>query len=221
MGFRRIILFALVSALLVPAQHAVARDPDASDEPRSSGPLTSTPQECEDNGRAKKHETKGQSCSWSYGLLPADSEPDEDFSAYWFQMELEPAKGECAMQLMFEIGLPDSIRVVSASLEGTQRISERVDNVARLSVDGGGSALVPGTIEQDTMVTVGRESGVMREHGYSYTWTGRSRDKVVLAVGVQLAHRSVPPELIYMTSEGHGAGWGACKPTIIYVGQRT
>lgn len=55
---------------------------------------------------------------------------------------------------------------------------------------------------------------------YSYRWTGRSRNKIVIALGVQFAYTSVPPDLFTIWSEGQGMGMGSCRPMTIRVGLR-
>jgi hypothetical protein len=193
-------------------------DPDASRSPRVSGPLLGFPFDCEDNGPADPGETRGQSCTWSYELAPIETDVEHDFSAYWVQMEIEPSKGSCALELIFDLELPDSATLISATHEKNRRIKKNTEQLSRLLVDGGGTAPVPGTIEQDVAVPKGREKIKMRERGYRYRWIGRSRDKVVVAIGLQIAHRSTPPEFFYTTSEGHGMGWGSCRPYIIEAG---
>ncbi len=220
MGLSRVAVVGLVGALLASAHPAIAGDPDASDPPRSSGPLVALPYECEDNGPARPSETQGQSCSWTYELAPVHTEPQRQFSAYWIQMEIDPADGECALELMFELEVPDSVEIISASAERNRRISQRTNPIAELVVDAGGAAPVPGTVSQQTMVETGRETVDLTKHSYSYTWTGTSKTKVMLAIGVQLAYRTVPPEFYYEWSEGYGMGWGSCRPMIIRVGPR-
>jgi hypothetical protein len=202
-------------ALAAFAMPAHARDPDASDPPRVSGPLVGAPVGCEDNGPGGPRETKGQSCTWEYDLAPTDTDPLNDYAAYWVQMEIDPAKGECAMMLMFDVELPDNVRIVSASAEQDRKIDSSSDPVAELVVDGGGSAPVPGSLSQDIMVTEGRERVRMTDHRYSYTWTGSSKSKVMVAVGLQLSYQTLPPEFFYTWSEGQGVGWGSCRPIIV------
>jgi hypothetical protein len=219
-GGRRFILVAVAALVLTAAQPALARDPDASDSPRVSGPLVFLPYECEDNGTPGPHESAAQACGWWYDLAPLDTDPIHDFSAYWLQIELDPAKGQCVFHLEFDMELPESVQIVSASAETDRRITAKTEPVAELVVDGGGTAPVPGVISQDTLVSKGRERVRMTDHTYSYSWSGVSKDKVMVAVGVQLAHTSVPPELFYTWSEGQGVGWGSCRPIIIRVGPR-
>lgn len=212
----RLAIGALV--FLLAALPAAADDPDASQPPRTSGPLFGIALPCEDNGPARRGEATGQSCSWSYELLPADTDPDLDYWAYWFQMEIDPGTGMCAQHLMFEFDAPSDGSIVSAVPNKGGRIRSRSITTTELIVDGGGSALVPGTIAQDVAPARGRTTVNIDERHYRYVWRGNSRDKVMIAVGIQLSSRRLPPELITTWSEGSGFGMGSCRPMVVRVG---
>ena len=197
---------------------ALANQPDASDPPRVSGPLVGLPFGCEDNGPAGPGEVKGQSCSWSYNLA-ADTAAQRDFSAYWVQMEIDPGKGNCALELDFDVDLPEEIQLVSATHDSSRRLSKKTGQTSRLVVDGGGTAPASGTIEQDLLMSNGRETVAISDHTYSYKWRGKSKTKIVLAIGLQMSHAS-PPDLFTTWSEGQGMAMGSCRPIIIRVAPR-
>lgn len=211
------VITATVVALGAPA---LADDPDASNPPRVSGPLVGSPFSCEDNGPPGPGETKGQSCSWMYNLAPAETDAERDFSAYWVQMEIHPGKGQCALMLQFDVQLPDGVELLSASHQKSRRLSKRTDQTSTLVVDGAGAAPLPGRIEQDMLMTSGHEVVRMSDQRYRYRWTGPSKSKIVVAIGLQMAHRSLPPELFAGWSEGQGMGMGSCRPIIIRVRPR-
>jgi hypothetical protein len=159
----------------------------------------------------------GQSCSWSYDLLPAESNATEDYSAYWVQIEVDPGKGECARMILFEMDAPGDGRIVSAVPDKTVRSSEAHPATTELIVDGGGTAPVPGAISKEVIVPTGKTTVDFDEDHYSAMWWGKSRDKVMIAFGVQYTHTSVPPELFYSWSESQGMGGGSCRPITLRV----
>jgi hypothetical protein len=212
---RLLALVAAIICLLPPT--AFAEEPDASTTPRTSGPIvTTTPGECEDNGPAGPQEVKGQSCSWAYQLLPAHTNATEDFLVYWMQMEIDPGTGWCAQRLEFDIELSDA-RIASVTPDKGQRIKQAEVTTTEFVVDGDGSAPVPGTIAQDVQVGKGRTTVSVDEQKYRFTWTGNTKEKVVIAVGVQIAYTRTPPGLFFSVSGGQGMGAGSCRPIIIRV----
>ncbi|HYO60402.1 MAG TPA: hypothetical protein VEU29_00705 [Actinomycetota bacterium] len=211
MTMRRTFSLMAAAALWLPAAPAAAA-PDASQPPRTSGPLIGVPLPCEDNGTAGRGEVHGQSCSWSYELAPADTDPARDFSAYWTQIEIDPGKGMCAHRIVFGVELEGDARIVSAAPAKGSRGDAA--GVTQLVVDGDGAAPVPGTIEQDVSVPSGRSKVRVDESSYRYVWTGNSKDKVVIALGVQMSHGRVPPDPETSMSVRTGSGGGSCSPAI-------
>ena len=204
---RRIVALALVVGLSLAADPAAAAPADASDSPRVSGPLLGSPLGCEDNGPSGPGELRGQSCTWSYELAPAHTNPTEDFSALWTQIEIDPGSGMCAQRIEFEVRLSGGERIVSAAPVTAAAAREAVTG---LVVDAGAAAPVPGRIEQDVAPPPGRVRIEVGDHRYSYTWTGRSRRKVMIAVGIQFSHGRVPPDFWTAMSTSTGSGGGSC-----------
>ncbi len=208
MRARRIVALALVAGLSLPAEPVAAATADASDSPRVSGPLLGTPLGCEDNGPSGPGELSGQSCTWSYELAPAHTNATEDFSVLWTQMEIDPGTGMCAQRIEFELRLSGGERIVSAA--PTTAAAAR-GSVTKLVVDADGAAPVPGQIEQDVAPPPGRVRIEVGDRRYSYTWTGRSRHKVMIAVGIQFPHGRVPPQLQTAMAVSTGSGGGSCR----------
>lgn len=217
---RHLLVGLLCAAVSWPAQPAAAQDPDASNPPRVSGPLVGSPLGCEDNGPAAPGEAKGQSCSWLYDLVPAESNLEENFSAYWVQMEIDPGKGWCAKEMSFTMSAPSDGRIVSAAPDRGGRIGKSRLTTTELIVDAEGAAPLPGTVAQDVKPGRGRVTVTMDESVYSYRWRGNSRDKVVLAVGIQMTHAGLPPELFSTWSEGMSFTMGSCRTPSLRFGPR-
>lgn len=218
---RRLLLIGLLCATVSwPAQPAAAQDPDASNPPRVSGPLVGSPFGCEDNGPAAPGEAKGQSCSWLYDLVPAESNPEEDFSAYWVQMEIDPGKGFCAKEMSFRMSAPSGGRIVSAAPDRDRRITKSRLTTTELIVNADGAAPIPGAVAQDVKPGRGRVTVTVNENAYSYRWKGNSRHKVVLAVGIQLTHAGLPPDLFSSWSEGMSFTMGSCRTPTVRFGPR-
>ena len=212
----RVSLVALLVIVLgMPGPPLSARNPDASDAPQTSGPLVASPFGCQDDGPRQPNESQGQACSWSYKLLPIEADAGNDFSAYWLQMELDPARGECVKEMSLDIELPPEIEIVSASPSRSSRTAKTRPSTTRLVVDGGGTAPIPGTISQSITAVRGRTFVRRNAHSYSYTWRGNAPHKVVVAIGLQMSESSIPKGLLSTWTEGGGWGWGFCKPMII------
>jgi hypothetical protein len=178
------------------------------------------PLACEDNGPAGRNEAKGQSCSWEYNLAPADTDLDNDYRVYWFQMEIDPGPGWCAKLLHFDMYVPDESRIVSAVPNESFRVSKSSIETTELIVDANGTAIVPGAIAQDVASAPGKVRVSVEDNRYSYQWRGNSRDKVVVAIGIQLSSPTLPSELITTWSEGEGAGMGSCRIVRVRVTSR-
>jgi len=213
---RRSALVSLLCATaLLSAGPVSAEDPDASIPPRVSGPLLGIPFECEDNGPAGAHQAKAQTCSWSYDLIPAETNLLEDFFAYWIQIEIDPGKGFCAKEIEFEMTGPNGGRIVSAMPDKSRRVAKRRPAVTELVVDADKAAPFPGTISNDVLYQPGRVSVQLNADRYSFTWRGNSRDKVMVAIGVQMTQPLVVPRIFSFYAESVGVMMGSCRPITI------
>ena len=165
---RKLLLVGLLcTSLSWTAQPVGAEDPNASNPPRVSGPLVGSPLGCEDDGPAGPGEAKWQACSWHYQLA-GDGNFEEDFSAYWLQMEIDPGKGLCAKGMSFKISDLNGVRIVSAVPRRSSRIPKSRSITTELVVDAEGSAPVPGTVAQDGLLGPGRTTVRRDEDSYSY-----------------------------------------------------
>lgn len=213
---RRLSLVAgLCLALLGATSPVGADDFDASDPPRTSGPLVGSPFGCDDNGPAKPHETRGQACSWAYDLVPAQTNATEDFSAYWVQIEVDPGKHWCVKEVSFKVTAPNHVRIVSAVPARGHRIARAKGMTSRLVVDAEGTAPVPGVVSQGLSTTPGRTTVDVGHRRYSYRWRGNSADKLGVAIGLQLAGQRLSPELFRVWSEGIGFIVGTCSTHVV------
>jgi hypothetical protein len=211
----------VIALTLVSAPQVVASaGSDASNNPRTSGPLVGLVTQCPDNGPAARNEAKGQSCAWSYQLAPAESNATEDFSAFWIQMEIDPGAGWCAKEIRFSISAPSDGRIVSGVPSEGGRITKARPEVTELVVDGEGTAPLPGLISQDVYVPEGRTKVSVNGKRYSYAWRGDSREKIVVAIGVQMAHGRVPPDFFYTISESEGGSVGSCGRYLVRIDAR-
>ena len=214
-------LFVLLSvgAALLPAQPVGAKGPDASKAPRTSGPLVGSPLGCEDNGPAGRGEFKSQSCAWHYELAPVDQNINRDFGAYWIQMEADPGPGWCAYHLGFALSQPEGARILSVAPRRTTRIEEQRSGTTRLVVDGGGAASLAGSIEQDVLLSPRRIKVEKARDHYRFRWSGKSRDKVVVAIGIELAHSGPVPNL-YSWMNSVSVSAGPCRTQGVIFGGR-
>ncbi|MEA2451962.1 MAG: hypothetical protein QOG04_672 [Actinomycetota bacterium] len=189
---------------------------DVGDEPRTSGPLVSIPSDCNpDSGDPEQ--TVFRTCSWSYTMLPAETDAQEDFSALWLQLEVDPGEGTCLRELRVILKAPSDGRIVSGAPAESGRIDKAAAAVTELSVDGGGTAPVPGTVAQDVDLVPGQVSVNVNDKQYRYVWRGKTKNKMMVAVGVQMAHRAVPPALTYSIGGVVGASMDSCHPVVITI----
>lgn len=186
----------------------MAAPTDASDPPRTSGPLVGTPLPCEDNGNARDGEVRGQACSWSYELA-AHTKATSDYWAYWTQIEIDPGRGTCAKKISFTFEVSGGTQIVSVAPAPGAASPRR--SRTELIVDADGGAPIPGRIEQDVEVPSGRVSVDLVDGRYRYVWRGNARRKVMVAIGLQLANDRVPPELETVISTRTGSGAGSCR----------
>lgn len=203
------VAFLLIIVLLSPA--AWAQEPDASHPPRTSGPLVTLQQGCEDDGQPPPGTSSGQSCSWTYDLLPAESDADEDFMVHWQQIELHTTGRLCAQSIGFELSVPAGYHIVSAAPDPSRRRVRTGQALVGLAVDGRGSALVPGHIEQDVFYGAGRLKVRFAGRRFIGHWQGNHRGKVVVAFGIQIA-RPVGLELTSRWALSETWELGTCSP---------
>ena len=211
-----LVLLLMATALPVQADEHV----DASHAPRTSGPLLGVPLDCEDNGPPPRSGANGQSCSWRYELAPLETNVAEDFSAHWIQIEIDTSPGWCAVQIGFKWRNLEGGRIVSAVPDKSERIANGEQGVTELVVDAEGTAPVPGRIEQDTVIPSGRTKVDWDEDHYSFTWTGVEKDKIVLAIGLEVAHGAFPTGFSYSAREIQSMGMGSCRPMLIRIRPR-
>lgn len=204
----RVLGLSALVILMTLGPAGAAGGPDASDPPRTTGPLVNTQVPCEDNDDAGPGGSTMQWCDWFYDLA-LDTSPTEETVVFWTQMEIEPAKGWCATELTFQTDLPEGWKILSASLEKSRRVSKDITK-ARLDVDGGGSGVVPASVEQDISLSSGREIVRMKQDRYSYTWLGKSRKKVMIAVGLELLQPAVEADPFTLWTTGGGGGASTC-----------
>lgn len=206
-----LLLVMILCAAVLAGPAALAYSQDASKEPRFSGPLVASPGPCvRDEAPGKGGMTTFESCSWSYSLVPAESDIDEDFSALWYQLEIDPGRGTCATGIGIEILAPSDGQIVSGIPDRSRRIKRSRVHVSTLTIDGEGSAPLPGTIEQDVVDAPGRVEVEVSSRHYRMEWKGKSRKKVVLAVGVEIAQSSLRPGLASMQSVSEWFEAGNC-----------
>lgn len=217
-SLRALLVALFVFGLFNPP--ASADGPDASDPPRTSGPLIGVAFPCEDNGPAGRDELNAQACSWTYDLLPAETNLGEDFSAVWVQMEVDPGPGWCADLLTVRMKVPNGMRIASVAPHESGPVRPTAPRVTELVVDAEGAAPVPGAIAQDVAPPSGRVSVAHTARNLTYSWTGHERHKVVVAVGVEIAHTVPLGRFATDWEVGLGAGASTCKAVTILVTHR-
>lgn len=209
--FRAGALVALLAVTLgsLPAH---AGQTDASTPPEVSGPILEGDTYCEAREvRAKRVGSLGsiEVCVFYYSLLPAETDPTNDFEVTWMQFEMMPAPGWCVSSTMTELDVPSDMKMVSATPTDDERTAKARAMTVSLAVDGGGKAPMPGEISQDITLMPGRLDTKLTRKQISLEWKGQSAEPVMLALGIQ-ASRYVVPELVYNQGAGLGGSFVAC-----------
>lgn len=199
-----VVLSLLLGLAVAPARAA----DDARDPPTATGPMFEGEQLCYES----PSRLRSQTCSWWFDLAPAHANPVEDYSAYWFQLELTPPRGMCATAVEFGIGLPDEMRIVSATPDRPGRIRRSEPAVTRLEVDADGGALLPGSVENELTAVPGTVDAEFDADigGYGFAWRGSWPGKVVFALGLQIAGERIPRDLFYTWFGAEGFEVGTC-----------
>lgn len=214
MRFRRSCVLAVVIGVLSGfpgAASAVIRD--ASEAPRTSGPLIATNEACGEDESSPMGGLRTQTCVWTF-VAPAETEASEDFTSYWVQIEAEPARDWCVLGLGFDSTGPDVGRIVTG-VPGSGKTGGKT--TVELVV-AAGAAVTPGAVAQDLVQPKGRVRTTLDPDLFTYRWKGRSSKKVVVAMGLQLAY-PVPPPVITQWIEGTHFYYGACRPGVIRSGR--
>lgn len=209
MRYRRAVggLFVAVVGVYATALPANAAN-DATHAPTHDGPLISGETDCFSSEMPDGSRT--QACSWWFDLVPAETNPLEDYHAYWFQFELDPGPRSCARGLSFYLAPPESARIVSATPAKSRRVGGAAVAVTRLTVDAEGGAPLPASVENELREAPGRLNVRHAPDGYAVRWQGSVADKIVLAVGIQLAGKRIPPEILSRWFEANRADVGPC-----------
>ncbi len=188
----------------------VVAGPPAGAWPTTSGPLVARSVRCDDD-RGPSGSLMWNCDSW-FELLPAETNALEDYSVYWAVVGIDPGLGWCATHLEFAIELPSSARVVSAVPERGGVVHREGSVKTELLVDAEGTAPVPGEIYENATARRGRTVVRWGLRGYAYRWTGRSPRELYSVIGLQIAGRRIPPQLLNLSLEGMRWDVETCEP---------
>jgi hypothetical protein len=189
---KRITLLLLVLVLLAAPSPAFAAQLDASDGPRTRGPLTKVSKRCI---RDVKRSDGGQViakfalCRWFFRFRPSrETNPNRNFGAWWMQGVVDAQNGWCTKWTKANTNLPDGWKGVAPKL-GTDRRGPQT-YTSRLVIDAQGATATPGRLSQDFIIRRGKMTAFRpRPSRYRVKWEGRpTPDKLAYAYGVEMSY---------------------------------
>jgi hypothetical protein len=200
---RRFLLPLLVLGLFAPVSPAAARQLDAFDRPRVSGPLILDSRDC---GRRRIRNEAGtvvalaKSCIRFYFFDPSqESNAARNYGVIWLQTNLEALHRYCATSVLSDIEIPTRTRV-HVRKPDFKRAAKRRADLTRLVVDAQDGALQNATIRQPFVMHPRKILGRVRENRtvFRTAWFGSSGRKLAFVSGTELSWRDAdgPPNRV-------------------------
>jgi hypothetical protein len=188
----RILVLLLTLGLLAAAVPASAAQLEASDGPRSRGPLRQDRKKCI---RDVRRTPGGQViarfalCRWFFRFrADRETNPNRNFGAWWVQAAVDAENGWCTKVTRVDSNLPDGWKGVAPKLGADPRGPQTY--TTRLKVDAQGATTNPGRLSQDFMIRQGRMTAFRPAPGrYRLRWDGRpTPKKLSYAVGIEMSY---------------------------------
>jgi hypothetical protein len=164
--------------------------------PAASGSLERTDRDCSTD---REMDLLTTYCDYSYFTASGFADDPKTYLVDWVQIAVQPRRGWCLANAHGFMRQPGSS--VGAWIPKPPATAGL--NSMRLSVTSRGRSL--GNVKQQFRLSHGVTSATVKRHSggdrYSWHWQGRSRDKVLIEVGVEFAR---PPsgDEIYVTEQG-------------------
>jgi hypothetical protein len=198
---RRGLLLLLVLGFLVPTPAAGARQRDASDSPRITGPLTPETREC---GRRKTREQSGdvvavaKSCLYFYSFDPSkEANVRRDYGVIWLQTNVNARQGWCTTSISSDIDVPARARLHSHKPTLKEASSKR-RVFTGLLLNARDSAVNDASIGRRFVLYSRTMRGLVRADRtiFRTVWYGRSSRKLATVSGIEVSWRASegPPE---------------------------
>jgi hypothetical protein len=198
---RRGLLLLLVLGFLVPTPAAGARQLDASDYPKTSGPLSLETREC---GRRKTRSQSGEvvavatSCLYFYSFdASKEGSVNRDFGVIWLQTNVNARPGWCTTSISSEIDVPGRARLHSHK-PALKEASSKRRVFTGLRLNARDSAVKAASIGRRFVLYARRMRGLVRADRriFRTVWYGRSSRRLATVSGIEVSWRAAggPPE---------------------------
>jgi hypothetical protein len=176
---------------LVPA--ALARQMDARDFPRVSGPLTLATKECDRKALRAGGSLAAvvKSCLRFYRFNPArETNPSRNYGAIWLQTNVDGRNGWCATVVKSDIRIPDR-SVALARRPRSNRTARPRGHRTFLPVDANDNATSNAFITRWFRFYPRSMRGMMLNEGRKFRtlWYGSAGRKLAFASGVEISWR--------------------------------
>ena len=182
---------ALVGSLLLLSTPAAAAQLDASERPRSSGPLSFEGKHCaRQTLRADgKKVATARTCLFLYSFSPlSETDALRDYGAAWAQTEVDASGGWCATKIRSALFLPKETE--GHTHAPTAKKAAKPKRVTtKLVVDAEGFGLAEGILTQSYRLYPRRITPSVSDAGrtVSVTWKGNTSKPLAFALGLEFS----------------------------------
>ena len=191
---RRYVTVAVAAAVIsvcVPAP-AHAGQPDASKEPRVSGPLEVQSQDCLPHQVKYGGKTIAllNACVWLYEFdLTMETDALRNYGVAWVQTTVDATNGWCATKVNSEVSLPQDVQRHGYAPRRKLARRKPARATVKLKVDAEGYAVEDAAISQRFNLFPKTWRPTLADNGRSVitTWTGRESSKLAFAHGVEFS----------------------------------
>ncbi len=181
-------LASVVVALTGPA--AQARQLRATDEPKTSGPVSEAGSSCSGDRLEHEGETiaRVESCIWVYRFDETmETDLTKTYGAVWVQNTVDPMNGWCATYIPTEITIPKGTYRHARAPRDAIKVARRKRVKTKLVVDAAGQALEPARISNGYTLFPRRLKTGSSDGGRTtrVTWSGKQSRTLAFAGGLE------------------------------------
>ncbi|HEX2051390.1 MAG TPA: hypothetical protein VHJ34_12290 [Actinomycetota bacterium] len=190
MNVTKLASLAAAAAIVLSAAPAAAQL-DATNAPRSRGPVTLEDKDCKrDVQRAPGGAVMARFalCRWFYRFKPErETNENRDFGAFWIQASVDAENGWCTRWTKADMKLPDKFGMLAPKLGTERRGPQRF--TTKLVVDASGDTERPARLQQTFKVFPGKMRAFKPSKDvYRLRWDGATKRKLAYAYGIEVSY---------------------------------
>lgn len=187
----RAVTGALVGSLLLVSTPAAAAQLDASERPRSSGPLSFEGKRCVRHTlRADGNKVaSARTCLFLYSYSPlSETDALRDYGAAWSQTQVDARGGWCATKIRSALFLPEETEG-HAHAPKAKKAAKPKRVTTKLVVDAERFGLADGTLTQAYRLYPRRITPAVSDAGrtLSVTWNGHTSKPLAFVLGLEFS----------------------------------